>query len=98
MLSEWLKELAKVQRWFRYRRLHLFLRREGHEVNHMRVFHIYREEQLHVRKRGRPKRATGRCAPMGYRLCQTTLVVGFCIGPAGRRPPRPLTSKPDSRN
>ena len=39
-LRERLKELAKVRRRFGYRRLHVFLRREGHEVNHKRLFRI----------------------------------------------------------
>ncbi|MCU0802064.1 MAG: IS3 family transposase [Rhodobacteraceae bacterium] len=64
MLRERLKELAKVRRRFGYRRLHVFLRREGHEVNHKRLFRIYREEQLHVRRRGGRKRAMGTRAPM----------------------------------
>ena len=52
VLRERLKELARVRRRFGYRRLHVFLRREGHEVNHKRLFRIYREERLHVRRRG----------------------------------------------
>ncbi len=64
VLRERLKELAKARRRFGYRRLHVFLRREGHEVNHKRLFRIYREEQLHVRRRGVRKRALGTRAPM----------------------------------
>jgi hypothetical protein len=64
LLRERLKELAKVRRRFGYRRLHVFLRREGHEVNHKRRFRIYREERLHVRRRGGRKRAMGTRAPM----------------------------------
>jgi putative transposase len=64
VLRERLKELAKVRRRFGYRRLHVFLRREGHAVNHKRLFRIYREEQLHVRRRGGRKRAMGTRAPM----------------------------------
>ncbi len=64
VLRERLKELARVRRRFGYRRLHVFLRREGHEVNHKRLFRIYREEQLHVRRRGGRKRAMGTRAPM----------------------------------
>jgi hypothetical protein len=63
-LRERLKDLAKVRRRFGYRRLHVFLRREGHEVNHKRLFRIYREEQLHVRRRSGRKRAIGTRAPM----------------------------------
>ena len=64
MLRERLKELAKVRRSFGYRRLHVFLRREGYEVNHKRLFRIYREERLHVRRLGGRKRAIGTRAPM----------------------------------
>jgi putative transposase len=64
VLRERLKELAEARRRFGYRRLHVFLRREGHEVNHKRLFRIYREEQLHVRRRGGRKRAMGTRAPM----------------------------------
>ena len=64
VLRERLKDLAKARRRFGYRRLHVFLRREGHQVNHKRLFRIYREEQLHVRHRGGRKRAMGTRAPM----------------------------------
>lgn len=64
MLRERLKELVKARRRFGYRRLHVFLRREGHEVNHKRLFRVYREERLHVRRRGGRKRAMGTRAPM----------------------------------
>jgi len=50
-----LKELAAVRRRFGYRRLHVLLRREGWNVNHKRVYSIYVEERLQVR-RGRRKR------------------------------------------
>ncbi|MFC3183269.1 IS3 family transposase [Cypionkella sinensis] len=63
-LRERLKELAKARRRFGYRRLHVFFRREGHAVNHKRLFRIYREEQLHVHRRGGRRRAMGTRAPM----------------------------------
>ena len=47
-----LKELANERRRFGYRRLHMLLRREGVAVNHKRLFRIYREERLTVRRRG----------------------------------------------
>ncbi len=64
MLRERLKELARVRRQFGNRRLHVFLRREGHVVNHKRLFRICREERLHVRRRGGRKRTIGTRAPM----------------------------------
>jgi putative transposase len=63
-LWERLLSLARERRRFGYRRLLIFLRREGLVVNHKRLFRIYREERLMVRKRGGRKRALGRRAPM----------------------------------
>ena len=68
VLRERLKALAQERRRFGYRRLHVLLRREGHEVNHKRLFRIYREERLHVRRRGGRKRAIGTRAPMALPL------------------------------
>lgn len=58
------KELANQRRRFGYRRLHLLLRRRGFEVNHKKLFRIYREERLTVRRRGGRKRALGTRTPM----------------------------------
>jgi putative transposase len=63
-LRERLRALAHERRRFGYRRLHIFLRREGFVVNHKRLFRIYREDRLMVRKRGGRKRALGTRAPM----------------------------------
>jgi putative transposase len=63
-LRERLRALAQERRRFGYRRLLIFLRREGFIVNHKRLFRIYREERLMVRKRGGRKRALGIRAPM----------------------------------
>jgi len=59
-----LRELATERRRFGYRRLHILLAREGMRVNHKRLFRIYREERLGVRKRGGRKRALGTRSPM----------------------------------
>jgi putative transposase len=63
-LRERLRALAHERRRFGYRRLLIFLRREGFVVNHKRLFRIYSEERLMVRKRGGRKRALGTRAPM----------------------------------
>ena len=47
-----LKDLAALRRRFGYRRLHLLLKREGFCVNHKKLYRIYKEERLTVRKRG----------------------------------------------
>src|SRR4029078_7026132 len=63
-LRERPRSLAHVRRRFGYRRLHVLLRREGFTVNHKRLFRLYREERLMVRRRGGRKRALGTRAPM----------------------------------
>jgi putative transposase len=64
LLRRRLKELAGHRRRFGYRRLHLLLKREGFGVNHKKLYRIYREERLVVRKRGGRKRALGTRAPI----------------------------------
>ncbi|HEX4650509.1 MAG TPA: IS3 family transposase [Granulicella sp.] len=63
-IRERLRALAAERRRFGYRRLHILLRREGLRLNHKRLFRLYREERLGVRKRGGRKRALGSRAPM----------------------------------
>jgi putative transposase len=63
-LRERLVALARERRRFGYRRLLIFLRREGFVVNHKRLYRVYREERLMVRKRGGRKRAIGSRTPM----------------------------------
>src|SRR6201981_3859560 len=63
-LRQRLRALAHERRRFGYRRLHVLLRREGFKVNHKRLFRLYREERLMVRRRGGRKRAMGTRAPM----------------------------------
>ena len=59
-----LRELAEQRRRFGYRRLHILLAREGIRLNHKKLYRIYREERLTVRKRGGRKRALGTRAPL----------------------------------
>jgi putative transposase len=59
-----LRELAAERRRFGYRRLLILLRREGMVANHKRLYRVYTEEGLTVRKRGGRKRALGTRAPM----------------------------------
>jgi putative transposase len=46
-----LKDLAGVRIGFGYRRLHVMLQREGWQINHKRVYRLYREEGLGLRKK-----------------------------------------------
>jgi putative transposase len=59
-----LRVLAGERRRFGYRRLHILLGRDGVRLNHKRLFRLYREEKLGVRKRGGRKRALGMRSPM----------------------------------
>jgi len=52
------------RRRFGYRRLWVLLRREGHTVNRKRVYRLYKEERLMVRRRGGRKRAIGVRSPL----------------------------------
>ena len=54
-----LRELASERRRFGYRRLGLLLAREGIAINHKKLYRLYREERLTVRKRGGRKRGAG---------------------------------------
>ena len=51
-----LRQLAEERRRWGYRRLHILLEREGWQVNSKRVYRIYVEEKLVVRKRKRRRR------------------------------------------
>lgn len=51
-----LRELAEDRRRWGYRRLHVLLKREGWKVNSKRVYRIYVEEKLIVRRRKRRRR------------------------------------------
>lgn len=63
-LRERLRSLANERRRFGYRRLFIMLRREGEPSGINRVYRLYREEGLGVRKRKGRKRAIGVRAPI----------------------------------
>ena len=63
-LRDRMKAIAHERRRFGYRRLHVMLGREGFIVNHKRLFRLYREEKLKVRRRGGRKRAMGTRRPI----------------------------------
>lgn len=68
-LRDRLCSLAAERRRSGYRRLWVLLRREGFRVNHKRVYRLYREEGLAVRRRRRRRMAaaarTGPVMPVG---------------------------------
>ena len=55
-----LRELAEARRRFGYRRLQVLLEREGWQVNHKRVYRLYVEEKLSLRRKRGRKRSTVR--------------------------------------
>lgn len=58
-MRERLRALAATRRRFGYRRLGILLDREGLGANHKKVFRIYQEEGLAVKRRRGGKRAVG---------------------------------------
>jgi putative transposase len=64
LLRQRLRELAAERRRFGYRRLGWLLEREGHVLNRKKLYRLYREEKLMVRRRRGRKRALGTRAPM----------------------------------
>lgn len=54
-----IKAAALEKPRFGYRRIHIILRKNGLKINHKKLFRIYRELGLKVRKRGARKRAIG---------------------------------------
>ena len=64
MVRQRLRELAAERRPFGYRRLGWLLAREGRRMNRKKLYRLYREEKLMVRRRGGRKRALGTRAPM----------------------------------
>jgi putative transposase len=59
-LLQRLQELAAERRRFGYRRLDIFLRRDGIIANHKRIYRVYSEANLQVRKRVKRRVALGR--------------------------------------
>lgn len=59
-----LRDLANERRRFGYRRLFILLRNEGEVSGVNRIYRLYREEGLSVRKRKARRRATGTRAPI----------------------------------
>ena len=63
-LRKRMREIAGERRRFGYRRIGLMLEREGVQLNHKKLYRLYKEERLTVCKRGGRKRAVGTRRPM----------------------------------
>ncbi len=92
-----LRELANERRRFGYRRLFVLLRREGEPSGINRIYRLYREEGLTVRKRRARRKAVGTCAcrdrGLGGQLQHGTPAFGL-----GLPDPGCLCADPDHRN
>lgn len=63
-LSAKIIEIAQVRRRFGYRRIHDLLRPQFPGVNHKRVYRLYSQAQLAVRKRKKTRRAASERVPL----------------------------------
>ena len=63
-LTERIKAIAFERRRFGYRRVHQLLRREGAEVNHKKVYRLYREAGLAVREAADRVHDCAPCTPV----------------------------------
>jgi len=63
-LSARIVEIAQVRRRFGYRRIHDLLRPQFPGVNHKRVYRLYSQARLAVRKRKKVRRATSERVPL----------------------------------
>ena len=63
-IREEMREIAAMRRRFGYRRVGVMLERKGMTMNHKKLYRIYREEGLSVRRRRGRKRARGSRTPM----------------------------------
>ena len=57
-------QIAEKRRRFGYRRIGIMLARKGITMNHKKLYRLYREEGLSVRRRRGRKRARGSRSPM----------------------------------
>lgn len=63
-IRERMGQIAAMRRRFGYRRIGVMLEREGIQMNHKKLYRLYREEGLAVKRRKGRKRATGTRAPL----------------------------------
>ncbi|WP_244270937.1 IS3 family transposase [Thioclava nitratireducens] len=63
-IREEMKEIAGKRRRFGYRRIGILLERKGMTMNHKKLYRLYREEGLSVKRRRGRKRARGSRTPM----------------------------------
>ena len=59
-----IREIAKARIRFGYRRIHILLQREGWKINHKRVYRLYCEEGLHLRKKSQRRQKSAVRTPI----------------------------------
>src|SRR3546814_20355341 len=88
-LSARIIELVQVRRGFGYRRLHDLLRPEFPEVNHKKIYRLYREASLAVCRRRKVRRPPNECLPLAAASAPNAVCrmdfVSDALAP-GRRP------------
>ena len=62
-LRQRIREIAAIRVRYGYRRIHVLLVREGWEINHKRVYRLYKEEGLHLERKSRYRKKHGVRAP-----------------------------------
>lgn len=67
-VREEMKAIASKRRRFGYRRIGVLLERKGMIMNHKKLYRLYTEEKLGVRRRRGRKRARGSRTPMPVAL------------------------------
>ena len=63
-LRERIRVLAQARPRFGYRRIGIFLRREGHDINHKRLFRLYQSEGLGLPRKRQKQRLWQRPKPL----------------------------------
>lgn len=76
-----LRELAEARRRFGYRRLQILLQREGWQVNHKRVYRLYVEEKLSLRRKCGRKRSHRAPAAAGGSSSQPGVALAYETSP-----------------
>ena len=59
-----IREIAETRVRFGYRRIHILLQREGWQINHKRVYRLYCEEGLNIRRKGKRRQKSAVRAPV----------------------------------
>ena len=92
-----LRDLAHERKRFGYRRLFILLRQDGEPSGINRIYRLYREEGLTVRKRRSRRRAVGTRAPESSSLRRPPTPAGLWISSMTSPPAADDFSHPEHR-